>query len=137
MNPAQTARSGQRPRARVLFEAVAHAADRVDPFGAELAPQVANVNVDDVGARVEVVAPDVAEQLFAGEYLARVSEEHLREHELSGRQLHEPTVDAGSASAKVEGEVTMLEYRDLTRARRVAAAGCERAAPRTEKGLLT
>ena len=47
-----------------LVEAITHPAQRHEPLGAQLAAQVANVDVDDVGAGIEVVTPDVAEQLF-------------------------------------------------------------------------
>ena len=53
-------------------EPVAHAAHGGDRVGAELLAQVADVDVDDVRAGVEVVAPHVVEQLLAGEHLAGV-----------------------------------------------------------------
>ena len=46
-------------------EAVAHPAHGLDRVLAELAAQVADVDLDDVRARVVVVAPDVGEQLLA------------------------------------------------------------------------
>ena len=54
---------------------------------AELAAQVADVDVDDVRARVEVVAPDVREQLLAAQHLAGVAQERLQQRELLGREL--------------------------------------------------
>ena len=68
-------------------EPVPHAAHGLEALGPELAAQVADVDVDDVGAGVEVVAPDVREQLLAAEDLARVAQERLQQRELLGRQL--------------------------------------------------
>ena len=56
-------------------------------LGAELAAQVADVDVDHVGARVEVVAPDVVEQLLAAEHLAGVQHEDLGQRELARGQV--------------------------------------------------
>ena len=46
-------------------EPVSDAAYGGDEVGAELASQVSDVDVDDVGAAVEVVSPDPAEKLLA------------------------------------------------------------------------
>ena len=46
---------------------VAGAANGLEVLGPELAAQVADVDVDDVGAGVEVEAPDAGEQLLAAE----------------------------------------------------------------------
>lgn len=48
-----------------LVEAVAHAAQGHEPVSAELAAQVTNIDIDDIGSRIEVVAPDVAEELLS------------------------------------------------------------------------
>src|ERR1044072_6897817 len=64
---ARAIRSGSRR------EPVADGAQRIDrrraPGQLELAPQVAHVDLDDVCARVEVVAPHGAEDLLAAERL--------------------------------------------------------------------
>ena len=52
-----------------------------------LRAQVADVDVDDVGAGVVVVAPHVGEQLLAAEHLAGVAQEHLEHRELARAEL--------------------------------------------------
>src|SRR5690606_39446296 len=71
-----------------FFQAVAHAPHGGDPVGAELPTQVTDVDVDDVGTGIEVVAPHLAEQLFPGQHLPRVPQERLGERELPSRQIH-------------------------------------------------
>ena len=48
-----------------MREAVAGIADRLDHAGAELGAQAADVDIDDVGPRVEGAAPDLFEELGA------------------------------------------------------------------------
>jgi uncharacterized protein YhaN len=82
-------------------------------FGAELAAEVADVDVDDVGAGVEVKAPDVAEDLLAGEDLARVAEEQLGEGKLASAEVDEAVADVRAPGAKVEAEIAALEHGDF------------------------
>ena len=91
----------------------AHGRDRV---GAELLAQVADVDVDDVGAGVEVEAPDLVEQLLAGQHLAGVGHEDLGERELARRQVDLLAADGGPAGAEVEADAAGLE--DVGRDRR-------------------
>src|SRR5438105_13641223 len=43
-------------------DAISFATDGDDRFGAQLGSQPAHVDIDDVGARIEVVAPDAGQQ---------------------------------------------------------------------------
>src|SRR5215210_760095 len=59
---------------------VAHAADSMDePRVAQLAPEVADIDLQRVRARTEVVPPDAVEDQRPGEYLARVPKEELEQ----------------------------------------------------------
>jgi serine/threonine protein kinase len=70
-------------RAEGWLEAVARTADGRDERGTiravDLVAQVADVDVHDVGAGVEVVVPDGREDLLPAENLARVAHEVLKE----------------------------------------------------------
>src|SRR3954466_7346148 len=86
------ASSGQR---RTMRERVSGMADGLDHRAAELGAQAADVDVDDVGARVEAAAPDLLEQLGAGADLALVEREVLEQQELPGGQRHGPVAGVG------------------------------------------
>src|SRR5204862_5337112 len=61
------------PVARPLrADAVAHAAHGLDALSADLAAKCPDVDVDDVGAGVEVVSPHVGEDLLPGQHLPGV-----------------------------------------------------------------
>src|SRR5436309_216739 len=67
-----------------LGKAVPRMADGLDRrFRPELLPQAADADLDDVRARVEVVAPDLGEQALAADDLARVEREVMEEAELA------------------------------------------------------
>src|SRR2546430_3224032 len=79
------------PRSTTLLgriEAVAGVPDRAyrDVF-AELLAQPADADVDDVGAGVEVVAPNLGEQALAAQHLARVGGEMVEKLELAIGEL--------------------------------------------------
>ena len=93
-------------------QAVAHPSDCFEALSAQFVAQVGDVDVDDVRAGVEVEAPDVAQELFAAEYLARVAQEHLREGELAGRQVHPLAVDLGATGAVVQHQAAMFQVVD-------------------------
>src|SRR5687767_13860353 len=65
-----------------LVADVAHGADEGLVLGAELGAQPAHVDVDGAGAAEVVVAPDLLQQLGAGEHPAGVLREVLEELEL-------------------------------------------------------
>ncbi len=80
------------------IEPVAHRPDvtigSVCAVSAQLAAQVADVDIDDVGARVVLVAPDGAQDLLAGEHPAAVAQQVGEQLELGRR---EPDQDAAPA----------------------------------------
>src|SRR5581483_7354577 len=68
-------------------QAVARIANRLDRrLRAELLAQAADEDVDDVRAGVEVEAPDLREEPFAADHLARVRGEMMEEAELAIRE---------------------------------------------------
>src|SRR5690242_4392398 len=85
----------------------AHRADRVvaEPGRLQLAADVVDVDVDDVGGRLEAVAPHLLPQLVAGQHGALVSHEVLEQRELGARQLDRPLADAHLARVRVQGEL--------------------------------
>src|SRR5579871_6605372 len=92
-----------------LSQCVAHSADGVQvarlalAFG--LAPEVADVDSERVGARVEVVAPHAVQEELAGEDLARVAHEQLEEVELDPGQGERAPGPCRLAGAEVEREI--------------------------------
>src|SRR5690242_2653512 len=60
----------------------------------QLLAQPPNADVDDVGARVEVVAPHAAQQLLAADHLARVLAELVQQAELALGQLGDAPAQA-------------------------------------------
>src|SRR5919201_1450658 len=71
-----------------LGKAVSRVADGLNRrLRAELFAQPAHADLDDVRARVEVVAPDLGEQPLAAHDLARVEREVVQEPELAIRQI--------------------------------------------------
>jgi cellulose synthase/poly-beta-1,6-N-acetylglucosamine synthase-like glycosyltransferase len=97
-------------------EAVAHAPDCLDHVPAQLASQVADVDVDHVGLGVEVIAPDVRQQLLARQHLVGVAQECLGQGELPPGQLDRPVGHRGPPGAQVQGHVARPQQRGLLRA---------------------
>src|SRR4051794_11894557 len=95
------ASSGQR---RAMRERVSGMADCFDHRAAELGAQAADVDVDDIGARVEAAAPDLLEQLGARAHLALVEREMLEQQELARGQRNRPVARVGGAAVRVEGQ---------------------------------
>ena len=84
-------------------EAVADVADGADVvlvLGAELGAEAAHVDVDGAGAAEVVVAPDLLEQLRAGEDAARVLGEVLQELELLEGQVERAAADASRCTSR-------------------------------------
>ena len=71
----------RRSRSGNVLEPIAHAAQRDEPLGTELASQVPDVDVDHIGTGVEVVAPNVAQHLFTRQYLSGMPQKCLNERE--------------------------------------------------------
>src|SRR6478672_11691309 len=84
---------GQRDSLRV--EAISHPPDRRDGVRPELGPQAPHVHVYDVGARIEVVAPDGREQTLLRDRRPRVAHQLAEQQELSISQRHRPGPSVG------------------------------------------
>src|SRR3954454_2305674 len=95
--------SGQR---RAMREGVAGMADGLHGSLAELGAETADVDVDDVGARVEAAAPDLFEQLGAGADLALLEREVLEQQELARGERHRTLAGVVGAAVGVEREPT-------------------------------
>src|SRR5437870_5000747 len=70
------------------IDAIPLPADGLDEVGAELGPEPAHVDVDDVRARVEVIAPHRGQQPLLRHRLARLVDQLLEQEELTLRQQH-------------------------------------------------
>src|ERR687891_2667311 len=66
-------------------EPISDAADGFDHVRAKLLAQRTDVDVHEVGGRVEGIAPHVREELLPAQHLTRVAEERLEQGELAGR----------------------------------------------------
>src|SRR5690606_5903048 len=101
---------------------VAHRADQLLVLRAELGAQAPHVHVHGAGAAVVVVAPDLLEQLGAGEHAARVLHEVLEELELLVREVDGAAAQPGRVPARVDRELARgdLLLRLLGRAARGA-----------------
>src|SRR5438876_7849531 len=85
-------------------EAVPQATDGLDEIGADLAAEGRHVDLDDVGARVEVDLPDELEQLPAREDLALVAQQARQQRELPCRQEHVPAVQGCAVGRQVDAQ---------------------------------
>ena len=97
---------------RLGGDLVADAPDRHDRAGvAELAPQLANVDVDGPRVAREGVAPDPLEQLVARQHEAAMVEELPEQVELLGGELHLLAGDGHLTAARVDGELAVARAR--------------------------
>src|SRR5919204_4376835 len=86
-----------------LGKAVPRVADGLDRRRrAELLAQAAHADLDDVRARVEVVAPDLGEQALAAHDLAGVEREVVDEPELAVRQIGRPVLQRRAPPRQVQ-----------------------------------
>jgi hypothetical protein len=69
---------------------------------AELASEISDVDVDHVRSGVEVVPPDVREQLLSGQHLAGMTHERLEQRELPCRQLDRSVLGGRASRVEVE-----------------------------------
>src|SRR5438309_2288852 len=75
------------PRRSGLVNAISLTAHRSDRLAADLVAQPAHVDVDDVRARVEAVAPDGGEDPLLAERLAGTGHEFAQQEELALGEL--------------------------------------------------
>src|SRR5438105_2990702 len=87
-------------------KAIPHVTDGLDRSRPELLPQPADADVDDVRARVEVIPPDIGEQLLAADSLAAMADEMVEEPELTVGEVGRRPAGANAASREIELEWT-------------------------------
>src|SRR6476469_3002108 len=87
---------------------------------AELLPQPAHADVDDVRARIEVVAPDFGEQPLPAHDLTDVDEQVMQEPELAVGEVRGPLADTRLAARDVENDAAAAQDVFVTEARRAA-----------------
>src|SRR2546423_3577318 len=86
-------------------EQIADIANRLDErFRAELSAQPPDRDVQDVRARIEVVAPDVREELLAADHVAAPLDELVEQPELAVGEPDPRAVDTGLAPRAVQAE---------------------------------
>ena len=110
-------------------ELVADLADRADHrlvLRAELGAQPPDVHVDRAGAAEVVVAPDLAQQLVAGEDPARVLGQELQQLELLVGEVERPALELGGVRVRVDGQLAGPD--------RAAGAGGRVAQPADARG---
>ena len=91
---------------------------------AELAPQPADVDLDDVGVAGEVDLPDAVEDLALGQHLPGAAHEELDHVELAGRQR-----DLGVAATTPAGVPGSMPQRAGAARASAGARRCGAAAP--------
>src|SRR5438067_382155 len=96
------------------IEAVAGVTDGTDRgVVAELLAQATDADVDDVGAGIEVVAPDLGEQTLAAEHLARIGGQLVQQLELAVGELDDAVAGSRLPACRVEDEPPDLEHMRL------------------------
>src|SRR5437588_4602545 len=86
-----------------LGKAVPRLADGLDRgLWPQLLAQTTDADLDDVRARVEVVAPDLGEEALAAHDLARVEGEVVKEPELTVRQIGRPVLERRAPARQAE-----------------------------------
>ena len=134
--------AGQRPpvartepavAVRTSRQHVPHTAHGVDQprlaLGLGLAAQVADVDLERVGGRGEVVAPDLLEDEGPVEHPARPAQEHLQQRELGAGQLDRAVAAAHLAGGRVQGQVG--ERQHLVSSVRSSAGATRRSSARS------
>src|SRR5215203_690160 len=104
-------RRGGRRVGDLLVELVTDVADGADQrlvLGAELGPQPADVDVDRARATEVVVAPDLLQQLRAGEHPAGVLRQVLQQLELLVREVEGTAAQLGGVAVLVDDELAGL-----------------------------
>src|ERR1700749_3842215 len=90
-------------------EAVSDAANRMDQWiglpVVDLAADASDINVDDVGGRIEMKVPDVLQQHRAGDDPALVAGQIFEELEFARQQLDVLAVPAGGPLDQVDREI--------------------------------
>src|SRR3954468_9769425 len=119
VSAAEPPASRQRIGTRLYAEYVARAADRMEESrlatGFELPSQVGDENLDRVGDRERVVAPDLVEQLLARDHEPLVAHQILEQLELALREVDRPFAARDLVRVGVEHEVADSQRRHAAR----------------------
>src|ERR1700730_9913616 len=103
MSTHSSPRSGHGQRSASV-NPIALAPYRFYPLAADLGAQTADVNVDHVGAGVEVVTPDGGEDPLFGDRLSRIRHQFAQQEKLPLGQLHASEFTVRVPADQVEGE---------------------------------
>src|SRR5690349_12828622 len=96
---------------REAVAGMAHGLDR--PRGAELLPEPADADVDDVRAGIEAVTPHLREQSLAADDLAGVRDEVVEQPELAVREIGRRAAGGRTAPRHVELQLTDTQERGV------------------------
>src|ERR1700721_3749201 len=80
--------------------------------GVELAPQIADLDIDDIGLRHEFEIPDVLEQHPPGDDLVRPAHEIFKKSELSWQQIYKLAVATDGSLDEIHFQETDLQSRE-------------------------
>src|SRR5689334_23301180 len=109
LQKSQSASSAVSCAGQLLAKSVADSADGLDELGRELGAQLQDVGVDGARRRKRLEAPDLVEQLFAGEDLAGALDEELEEVELHLREGDFVAFEGAGARGEVERDAAGAE----------------------------
>src|SRR5580704_18816746 len=96
---------GSLSAASARHELIALTPHGLDQLEAELGAKPSDAHVDDVGSRVEVVAPDGGEQLSLGDRVPRVVGQLAQQEELEPGEVHRAAADVRHQPRHVEGDL--------------------------------
>src|SRR3972149_5980513 len=103
-----------------------HRADQVAVIApVDLAAEVGDIHVDQVGVRRVVIAPDVVQYLGPGDDAALVAPEELQQGELLGAEVDRLTGAFGAPASQVQRQVRGLELVGLAGLDAAAAQGAQ------------
>src|SRR6266511_3412714 len=97
-------RCSGRPKRSTRGDSIALTSHGGDRLGAQLGPEPAHVDVDHVGAGIEVVLPDGGEQSLLGDGRAGVEHELPQQQELAVGQRDRPRAAVGLAPDQVQAQ---------------------------------
>src|SRR3984957_8198464 len=80
--------------------------------GVELASQIADLDVDDIGLRHEVEIPDILEQHRPGHDLARTAHEIFKQGEFSRQEVNRLAVPPGAPFNEIHLQMADLQSRE-------------------------
>ena len=113
------------PRRLFVAEDIADSPDGADEgftaAGFDLAAESIDVDVDDVGVRLDAHAPDLVEDHGAADDAAGIAAEEFEQRELVGGELELFVPSGGLAAEEIEAEIEDLEDGDIVNGRGVAA----------------